>query len=208
MSDLVGPEFATPAELRDYIKSAADLPDAQASRHLRTAEALVAAWLGYEQLAYGGLGVRQRLETQIVPRHQVALIELEGGPLTSIVPNLNSLKVDGTAFDLTLLKLVRGWGLKRLDGNCFPWTAKLELDYLEGYAIDSGGVTTMPQQVRDAILITAADGFDNPIEGKVSERIGDWAAKRAGGEAAAEGRDFRIPERAQLLLRDHRRPRM
>jgi hypothetical protein len=130
-------------------------------------------------------------------------MELPDGPLADL-DNIETITIGGTALLTTNVQALP-WALRRTDA---AWPAGLEIivDYVAGYSIDSSGVTNIPETVRQAILVTAKDLYQNPNLQLFMERIGDYMYQRQpaqGGQAKVV-----VPAQALLLLRNYRRPRL
>lgn len=95
-------------------------------------------------------------------------IYLPHTPVTAV----SAVRINGTAItDFTRIGNV----LYRLIGFGFCWAFPpdlIEVDYTHGY-------TTVPDEVKGAVLETAAQAYDVPVSAVVGESIDDYAVKYA-----------------------------
>lgn len=171
-----------------------DAQVAQAKAALCDSEQMVAAWIGADTLIEHPVIEK----TNFLPRFKNNL-EIKDGPITT----LNSVKVGDTVLDPDIVEIVDHWIVFRNDGLLFDRATPIIIDFLAGYRIDqSTGLTTMPNNVQQAILKMAVNCFANPISDLTEERIGDYAYVRGRTEDEAQV----VPLPIQNLLRDVRRP--
>ena len=199
MVKLNDPVFAEASDLAALGQNDIDLDNdaqvAQAKASLCFAEAVVASWIGADTLIEHPV---VKVVNQL-PRFKNNL-EVEDGPITT----LNSVKVGTDVLDPDIVEIVRHWTIFRNDGNLFPRSTKITVDYLAGYSINtSDGTTNMPRNVIQAILSLAVGFFANPITELTEERIGDYAYVK--GRAQGE-EEQAIPLVVQNLLSAVRRP--
>jgi hypothetical protein len=105
--------------------------------------------------------------------------------------------------DLDDIKLPHYWVIMRDDD--FPANVNITIEYTagweEGDSVDDGD---LPTGVRKAIILTAADFYQNPDKSIVSERIGDWAVTRSGARVSDVVTE--LPERALSMIAPYLRP--
>ncbi len=199
MVKLNEPTFVTVGDMAALAQSPIDLSDTikveQAKASLCSAEASVGAWIGAKDLIEHQVVVKTRL------RRIKNNMEVDDGPITTI----NSVKVGDDVIDSAdLLIAGKGWVVFRNDDRLFPENTLITVDYLAGYRIDSGGVSTMPRLIQQAILRLAVNTFANPISDLTEEKIGDYAYTRGRTEDEPQVMPIQVSD----LLLGFRRPRI
>jgi len=198
MVTLNEPVFVQVSDLAALGQNEIDLDNesqvAQAKAALCDSEQMVAAWIGADTLIEHPV-----IETtKFLPRFKNN-IEINDGPITT----LNSVKIGDDVLDPDTVEISGHWIVFRNDNLLFPRSETIVIDFLAGYRIDqSTGLTTMPNNVQQAILKMAVNCFANPISDLTEERIGDYAYVRGRTEDEAQV----VPLPIQNLLRDVRRP--
>ena len=198
MAKLNEPEFATIGQVAALGQNPIDITNTdqveQAKAAICQAEAMVAAWIGAEDLVEHEVIAKTRL------RRVKNNIEVSDGPISSVT----SLLVGTDAVDVADLLVIKGWVVMRNDDLLFAQNTLITLTYLAGYRIDSAGESTMPKSVHQAIVRLAVNTFSNPVSDLAEERIGDYGYVRGrqGDEPVA------MPLDVQDLLLNYRKPRM
>ncbi len=198
MAKLNEPEFVTIGQVAALGQNPIDITNTdqveQAKAAICQAEAMVAAWIGAEDLVEHEVIAKTRL------RRIKNNIEVSDGPISSVT----SLLVGADAVDVADLLVIKGWVVMRNDDLLFAQNTLITLTYLAGYRIDSAGGSTMPKSVHQAMVRLAVNTFSNPISDLTEERIGDYqyVRGRQGDEPLA------MPLDVQDLLLNYRKPRM
>lgn len=189
--------FVKASDLSEWLKTSVDAGDA--GRHIAVAEALVA----------GAMGAESFEATQVDETHRI-LYDMDRHEAIEVrsrrpISQMLQIFIDGTEQDLSDFE-VRHWTVKRIDDTKIPKNSDVRLVFNAGYEedpADSSGAGGMPENVKNAVIITAAEAFKSPDTQFDAEQIGDYAYKRS---ASVSKQASHIPERAMLLLRGFRRP--
>lgn len=169
--------LVTAADLSDYLKETVPAPAGDAA--IRAAEAAVAAYIDTDSLD------RLTVTEVVYTARNTNLVEIAQGPLV----NLQSVLINGLPSTDTWE--TSPWAIQRQD--LIPAGARVEVTYDRGWT-----AADVPEQVRTAILATAAEIWARP----------DAAVVRIGTEGllTAYNRTFITPS-VEILLRRYRRPR-
>ncbi len=198
MAKLNEPEFVTIGQVAALGQNPIDITNTdqveQAKAAICQAEAMVAAWIGAEDLVEHEVVAKTRL------RRIKNNIEVSDGPISSVT----SLLVGADAVDVADLLVIKGWVVMRNDDLLFDQNTLITLTYLAGYRIDSAGESTMHKSVHQAMVRLAVNTFSNPVSDLTEERIGDYAYAR--GRQGDE--PLVMPVDVQDLLLNYRKPRM
>jgi hypothetical protein len=186
-------------ELANYLKisDASDTTTTYLRTYLEIAESAVAAHMGATTLVAHDVS-----EVAVLPRVRPT-IQLADGPVAD-TSNITKVQVSGyDEMDLDDIKLPHYWVIMRNDD--FPANVNITVEYTagwdEGDSVDDGD---LPTGIRHAIILTAADFYQNPDKSIVSERIGDWAVTRSG--ARVSDIVSQLPERALMMLAPYVKP--
>lgn len=180
-------------ELADYL-GIQDDPVILGPR-IELAEALVAAYLRTSTLA------QRELSARIRPVRNVAAVELPDGPVDSR-RSILELHLNGSPVAEGLIRLPSHWSVGIEDG--FQRGSLVEVDFLAGWTDGLDSVEgAIPELVRQAVIVTAADAHQRRDEAKVSERIGDYAYQMGNPGTSAP---MSVPPRATTLLAQWRKP--
>jgi len=135
--------------------------------HIEMAEVLIAAYLGCETLEETSVSTKVRL---MRPRMS---IPVDTGPIAN-VSKITKVQVKGkSAMDSDDIKLPTYWSIGRWD-QAFPEDTDITIEYTAGFS-----ASTIPDRIKKAIIITAADLYNRPDRTIRSERIGDYSLTRS-----------------------------
>jgi hypothetical protein len=152
------------ADVLDYLGDAS----ADVLSRIPAAEAMVAAYIGAKTLHEREVVARLRIPYDVEPDEPV---EVRNGPI-ALVTALNlggtDVELDSTGADPDNNLTVDPWSFRWFEG--ISANSECTLTYLAGYTCQ-----TIPEQIKEAIILTAAMIHTDPDTTKISERIGDYA---------------------------------
>lgn len=187
--------FVTREQVADYLKASAS---AKMEAHIAAAE-----WLVTGEILTASLHERSVEEKHYllydIPQDQV--LEFRDGPSASWDPDStgSQFTIDGVEKAVDDL-LLRPWSLQaHVDGFCKGSTLiiRRKVGWLP---------SNCPENIKQAIIMTAGSLFKHPDQALIMEKIGDYtrqtASLTAGGEMPA------LTPQVRNLLRGYRRPRI
>lgn len=127
------------------------------------------------------------------------LIIVSDGPIASV----EEVLINNQAAVLSGFRVGK-WTISRRSDDLWLAGATNQISFTAGYRgpHDSAG-PNVPEQIRQALIITAAMIYKNPDATMLSERIGDYSYMR---QQASSGKFGALPPEAQVLLRNYKRP--
>jgi hypothetical protein len=161
--------------------------------HILTAQAQVAAEMRVTSL------LENTGTEKIRPANDTDTLVVREGPIASVA----SVTVDGVSMDLSDLRIGR-WVIERTDGDEFLGGSTVAI--VKTYGFTSA---TLPDNLKRALIVTAAAIFNQPNLDLVYEKIGDYTRQTASGVPGRQGNaSGSLSPPAVALIREFVRPRV